>query len=89
MAAAPSLSTSTRPIAAMGIRLTSTVGVPIVMVVTAIDYRMWGNLAGAIYVILIILLLVIVLVVGRIYEVLAESRDDQRLRQGRRQRGGG
>ncbi len=42
------------------------VGVPIVFVVSAIDYRLWGNLAGAIYVLLIILLLLV--------ELLAETR---------------
>jgi rod shape determining protein RodA len=42
------------------------VGVPIVFVVSAIDYRLWGNLSGAIYVTLIVLLLLV--------ELLAETR---------------
>jgi rod shape determining protein RodA len=42
------------------------VGIPIVMLVTAVDYRMWGNIAGAIYAVLIILLLLV--------ELLAQTR---------------
>ena len=42
------------------------VGIPLVMLVTAVDYRMWGNIAGAIYALLIILLLLV--------ELLAQTR---------------
>ena len=42
------------------------VGIPLVMVVTALDYRMWGNVAGAIYAVLIVLLLLV--------ELLAQTR---------------
>ncbi len=42
------------------------VGVPIVFIISAIDYRLWGNLTGAIYATLIVLLLLV--------ELLAETR---------------
>lgn len=42
------------------------VGVPIVLAVTAVDYRLWANISGAIYALLIILLLLV--------ELLAETR---------------
>ncbi len=42
------------------------IGAVIVLVVSAIDYRMWGNLSGAIYLTLIVLLLLV--------ELLAQTR---------------
>jgi rod shape determining protein RodA len=42
------------------------VGIPIVFAVSAIDYRLWGNLAGGVYATLIVLLLLV--------ELLAETR---------------